>query len=74
MVAVANCIMERPNLITKGSCEMLSSVAEYWAFVFLRNMDSLNVLTREGNFLEALCPKERFYNVTFLRKTSVGKS
>lgn len=74
MVAVANCIMERSNLITEGCCEVFSSVAEYWAFVFLGNMDSLNVFTRGGNFLKALCPRERLYHVTFLRKTSLGKS
>lgn len=67
MVAVANCIMERSNLIIKGCCEALSSVAEYWAFVFLGNLDSLNVFTRGGNFLESLCPRERLYDVTFLR-------
>lgn len=74
MVAIANRFMERSNLIVKGCREVLSSVAEYWAFVFLGNMDSLNVFTRGGNFLESLCPRERLFNVAFLRKTSLGKS
>lgn len=67
MVVVANCIMERSDLIIKGCCVALSSVAEYWAFVFLGNLESLNVFTGGGNFLESLCPRERLYGVTFVR-------
>lgn len=51
VVADANHIIERSNLIIKRCHEVLSSVLEYWVLDFLRNLLSLNVFLEGEIFM-----------------------
>lgn len=58
---MANHTMEGSNLSIKTCHEVLTSVLEYWALGFWRNLESLNVSARVGRFVKSLCCGEIFF-------------